>query len=455
MAALSEGGKPDEAVAAFDSFMREHVGDRRALARIYFPALQMMLRSGDRTRAAAFAARMARETRLASWRHVATVLYLAEDPRIAVELLPRPDLAEPIDVFLGLVVSAPGAYTPSNEPWLGPLDKIQRQGEKGRAALRIRPGHRVLAELAAGRPSRARAQAESAIKSVDLDRGAVAEMLARPGPKDRIAAEAASLLKAAVAIDVGLPDVGRGWAMDVLRARPQCQWAAALAVQVRPDSMSQKEVLELLRPKDCALAQTLKASLLQLEQKHAEATRVLREAVKRDKDDMDLTMRLAMAVENAGDLENALQLYRTVWKKKKSPIAANNAAYVVSQLYPGDRDRLAESLRQMEVAVRESPDVAAFRDTKGWISFLLGIKEQAKVDVRRAIKGLRDSPEVHYHLGVIEADAGNVKLARWHLAAAVKAAEVASAGGRKLGIAERNAVKMATDALAKMDLKQK
>ena len=58
--------------------------------------------------------------------------------------------------------------------------------------------------------------------------------------------EAAGLLKATLASEFGMPLLARTWAMQILKARPTCQWAAAIVFQTRPDAAMSQEVLRTI-----------------------------------------------------------------------------------------------------------------------------------------------------------------------------------------------------------------
>jgi Flp pilus assembly protein TadD len=97
------------------------------------------------------------------------------------------------------------------------------------------------------------------------------------------------------------------------------------------------------------------------------------------------------------------------------------------------------------------PADAAFRDTLGWIAHLQGRSEEAALELHRAVKGMPDSPEAHYHLGAVEAAAGHKELARWHLAAAVSLGDRLKAENRDFPPAAQQAVRLAKEALAKLE----
>ena len=181
----------------------------------------------------------------------------------------------------------------------------------------------------------------------------------------------------------------------------------------------QRKVLDILQPKDCVLAQIIRAGLLVQDKEYDKASEIYRLAAEAEKDNADLLLNQAIATEKAGHPVEALSLYRQVWQVSQNPVAANNAAYVVSQLLPGDAAALAEAQAWTEAAVKAAPGIPAFRDTKGWIAHLQGHQEEACLELRQAVKGLPNSPEVHHHLGVAEMTAGHNELARWHLATAV------------------------------------
>jgi hypothetical protein len=82
-----------------------------------------------------------------------------------------------------------------------------------------------------------------------------------------------------------------------------------------------------------------------------------------------------------------------------------------------------------------------------WIMHLQGRDAEASVELRRAVKGLPDSPEVHYHLGLVEAAINRTDTARWHLAAAVSLAKKSKPDGT--GAAQTG--RLAQEALAKLE----
>ncbi len=451
MKVLLDAGKPAEAVKAFHSFVSRHAKNRPMPTGAAYLAVQAMLAADDHGAASELASRMAKDTTAPRWRQLAILLNLDDKSDSAAKMLPSVEKAGLHDALLGLILSVQKDDATLIRKWAGRIDRINRR-LAGMPKPRAIPSHyRLLVALAAGRVSQAETELANYKSIGEVSRNAVAELVRRARGDTKAAAEAANLLKASVAIDLGLAPVGKSWAMEVLKARPKCQWAAALIIKSRPDPATLRVLLETIRPEDCVLARVIRASLLLNEGEYEKAAEVYRKAAEVEKDSLYLVLAQATATENAGRLAEALSLYRKVWQATRNPMAANNAAYLVSQLYPRDAVRLDEALRWSEAAIEAAPLAVAFHDTKGWIAFLLGKKEQARLEVRRAVKGLPRSPEVHYHLGVIETDAGNRDLGRWHLAAAVSTAEAIKTDGRKLTVAEDQAARLAKAALAEAD----
>ena len=189
-------------------------------------------------------------------------------------------------------------------------------------------------------------------------------------------------------------------------------------------------------------------NLLLQQKKFAQAAEVYAELRRDHKDDPELAMRQGAALELAGNFDQALAVYEEAARTKTNVAAGNNAAYLISELYPKDAPRLQEALAMAEQAAKAQPTIASFHDTKGWLAYLLGQYPIALEELRRAVSGLPDSAEAHYHLGLAEGQGGSEAMARLHLEASVALsiglpAERAAA----LAPAERRAGQRAQEAL--------
>jgi tetratricopeptide (TPR) repeat protein len=367
-------------------------------------------------------------------------------------MLPDVDKALLFDTILGVCIAAQTGQEAAK--WVDRLAAIEQRRAHEEPPRTTPPALEVLATVATKGTMKDEKVAE--FTGDDLVGFAIMqELLASAKANPGIRAEAARLLKATAARDLRLTDVSRAWAMDVLKARPTSQWAAALAASGLTDPAALREILEIVKPDDCILARTLRASALEYEKQYAKAAEIYRLAAEAEKGNPRLIMHQAVATERAGRLQEAIPLYQQVWERTKNPTAANNAAYLVSELYPKDPTRLADAAKWADAALQAVPQSAAYRDTKGWIAYLQGRNDDALIELRRAVKGLPNSPEVHYHLGTAEAKAGNRMLARQHLEAAVSLGEHMASQEQEISAAVHKAIRLAKEALAKLGEAQK
>jgi Flp pilus assembly protein TadD len=313
----------------------------------------------------------------------------------------------------------------------------------------VPPLLKALALLTSG--DKAQAQALLA-KSANwgVNRGAVEELVASAQDPAVYAPEAAQLLKAMVAMDLGVADVGQKAALAALKNRPTCQLAAALAIRDQATPAVLNTVVGELKPDDCVLRKLVQGKLLADQKQYDQALALFQSAAQAEPGNYDLIMDQAIVLERCGKLEQALPLYLKVWEAAKNPGAANNAAYVLVTLYPKDADKLRQAQALVEEVIKPAPNVAAFHDTLGWIAYLQGRQDVARAELRRAIRGLADSAEAHCHLGVVEEQAGNIELARDHLQAAVGIGERLKAAGTDLAPAAVACVALAQEHLAKL-----
>jgi len=439
-------GRAARAVKAFHDFVKRTARIRAVPESAYRLALRAMLEADDCLGAAKFARERAESSPSRHWRHFGLLLSVDDRPELAAEMLPDPGAAGPVDALLGVVVSTAMNARDARDVWVRRVDEIGLPAPKRKPPAGVPARYRLLAALA-GRAKRNLADLDALARSANVGPAAGGELVAaraRPGAR----AEAAALLKATLAADWGMAHLGRTWALGVLEARPTCQWAAALVMQTHPDAASHRKVLALLRPETCALWLRIRGSLRRDEGAFAEAAALYGRAVQAAGDDPLLVLAQAVVTERLGRFEEALALYRKVWQATKDPQAGNNAAFIVSQLHPTDMAQLTEALQWASAAVEAEPNDPAYRDTRGWILFLLGRTGEARRDIRRALKGMPGSPEVQYHAGMVEAKAPAHEISRWHLRAALAAADRIKARGGKLTASADKAAALAGKALA-------
>jgi len=441
--------RPAEAVKAFRLSLDAHAEDAPPPPALAAAGLGALLAGGDEAGAADLAGRLARRTGNPRWRHTAVLLAVRTGPDASSDLLPPVDRAGLYDALLGLcrAVRTDGKIS----AWAERVSSIQSQATEADPPRSFPLRYGILAALAAGDPGRAEKQLAEAGDQGLLVPPVMKELVSAVKAKPAVRTEAADLLACSIALDLGLNATSRRWAMEILKARPASQWAATLAARDVTDLDHLRAVARLLKPKDCVAGQMLRMSILRLEEKHEEAAEAARTLAEAHEQYPELLMNQALAVERAGRPADALPLYRRVWEKTGNPVAANNAAYLTVQMAPKDAKRLAQAAEWAQAAVQQAPGQAAFRDTQGWIAYLLGNHDEARRELCRAVRRLPDAPEVHYHLGMAEHKTGDTELARWHLEAAVDLVQAANAREEELTDPEAEAGRLAQAALAELD----
>ncbi len=446
---LLRADRAPEAVKEFQDFtptLPPNVPPPEPLAVV---ALQAMLRAGDLAKAAPLSVQMAAQSGSPAWKRTAVLLTMDDRPDKARSILPDVAEADAHSAFIGLCLAAQSGG--ATKVWTDRLAKIDQQFAEANPPQSLPRTHKVLAALAVGNIADAEKQLAGIIGDDLLGTTVIGELVSSAKARPEARAEAVKLLKASVASDLGLSDLARRWALELMQARPTCQWAAALAANRSPDVANLRKVLALLKPDDCVLARMIQAAVLKEEAQYEKAAEIYRLAAAAERNNPQLIMNQAIATEGAGQFQEALALYRKVWETAKDPTAANNAAYITSELYAKDKDKLTEAAKWVADAVKAAPTVAAFRDTKGWLAYQLGNDQEARDELRRAVRGLPDSPEVHYHLGMVEKKAGNKDFALWHFEATVSLGEGMKSRKQTISKAAAEAVRLAREALAKPD----
>ncbi len=305
----------------------------------------------------------------------------------------------------------------------------------------------LLADITAGRVIDARQKLDGGFGRAPSLKEAATELVGYAEQKADARVEAAGAMEAMIAREVGMSYLTRRISEKSLQARPKAQWAAALIVQVKPERRD--EVLLALRPKGTALAAILRADQLLEKGEFAEAAKAYRDLLKTYPANWALTERLAIALERSDGRAEALELYKAVWDAVASPAAANNAAYLVSQLHADDKAKLSAAIDRVDQAIQRVGRLPSFLDTKGWLVYLQGDPNAAAALIREAILGAGNSVEIHYHLAVVEQALGNDELARMHYQAAVDAVQAARKDGRVVEPADAQAAELAREAMAK------
>ncbi len=127
------------------------------------------------------------------------------------------------------------------------------------------------------------------------------------------------------------------------------------------------------------------------------AQAVLNDALDALPQDRALLMMQAAAHERAGRLQEAIEVYETLYRlDSQSVVVANNLASLLSTAR--DDDASLERAYTLSRRLKDIPE-PAYQDTYGWIAYRLGHYEDALHYLEPAAAALPDEPVVHYHLG--------------------------------------------------------
>lgn len=128
------------------------------------------------------------------------------------------------------------------------------------------------------------------------------------------------------------------------------------------------------------------------------AAEVLDAALQALPNDANLLWARAGALQDAGDIAGAIEVYETLYAANPaSPVLANNLASLLST----HRDSAEDLDRAYTIAKRlRGVSVPAFQDTYGWIAYRRGLIEDALDHLEPAAQALPDNPLVAFRLAM-------------------------------------------------------
>ncbi len=451
---LLDAGRGGEAVSEFQAYLGRQQASGSA-AKMDFPPLEALSRTEDRRSASALTLAAARNTDRKWWKQAAVLLHAGEQTDGLETLFPDPSKADLLDALVALYGSVRTDNLQAAQQWADFAEQIDKSMQTANPSRALLPSRKILIQLALGRTKEAQASLVAMNQPGDLDKTVISELISFSSSSgDKV--ESLRLLQASLLLDLGFQTLARNTAMEVLQSRPQSQWAAAAAFNAGAGESDLRAIEAGLQPKDCLIAQALNGEVLMLDKKYDQAAEVFRRIAETSNFPVVYRLKQGMALENAGRMEEALAVYRQVRDASPDdPVAANNMAYVVSELYPSDSGRLNEAVEWASAAVKTAPYVKEFFDTYGWILFLQGQSQQACMVLRNTIKHIPQNPEVHYHLGMAEKALGNTDFAKWHFTATEQLGEKTLAEGISLSPAAAKAVRLAKESLAQMEASTK
>jgi predicted Zn-dependent protease len=434
------------AVAAYDSFKQAQQGKALPTDVSYMAVVTLLElnRQGD---AWQIASQMVAQNPSRQWKILSATLCPSAQAGDALKFLPAPAQANLYESACGYYLSRllpdDAQRQAQCQAWIKAIEQAYPQA--GRQTP-VAAGYLVLANLADGKIANAQTTLAEMVKAGSIDSIAAQELLDAVQAQPANADEAARLLQACLAHDLGLEGLSRRVAMEVLKARPASQWAASIALRSQTDPKAQAAILAILQPADSPQALLAQATMARSAGRFSDAADLVAKVAEKFPI-ADLLMTWGMDLERAGKLAEASAIYRRVWDMTKSPPAGNSLAYLTSQLYPQDSAKLAWAKTMMNDILANQPANPAFLDTLGWLEYLTGDAKSACQNLRLSVRGLPGLSPVHYHLGLAESACGNSDLARWHFQSAIDTATRVAAGGQPVPAEIAESAKLAKAAL--------
>ncbi len=233
-------------------------------------------------------------------------------------------------------------------------------------------------------------------------------------------AMASNLLMAELALAVGMNSLATDITQAVLRthhglALAQSVNVKALASNNEANREAWTRIVREVPGSDVALQAS--SQLKVLDRDFAGAAKDAAALLSREPGNDNAEYRLAGLFIQAKQHQEAITLLEGIVAAngRFTAVASNDLAYLLAVHQP---QRLAEARTLAAKAQQAMPRNPALLDTVGWINHLGGDHAAALPLLVRANAGLKDSAEVHYHLGVVYAATGNAQWARYHLDAA-------------------------------------
>ncbi len=118
---------------------------------------------------------------------------------------------------------------------------------------------------------------------------------------------------------------------------------------------------------------------------------------------------LAVINEKQGDTQKAIDSLEQALDLIQSPDIMNYLAY----LYAKEGIKLDKAKELAQKAIEQRPDEPAFADTLGWVYFKMGDLDNALKYLIKA--GVKEDPEVYYHLGKVYFEKGDYAKAKSYL----------------------------------------
>jgi tetratricopeptide (TPR) repeat protein len=449
MAALIRQGRHADAVRQFVDFEKRHGHIMQIPGAVTLQAIEARSACGEIPAAVDLAKAAHQKTNVWQWRALQVLMHLAHDSGSAGTLMVEPGRSNTADTLLGLcygaltdqhqlsadyyqkfkrIEQALGQTTDASPEGLIGIERLQIGNPPAGATIIKRPfewqsTYKILSALCAGDHDSAANELKTFKGAVGVPIEAAVDLVNAAGRNAQVAKEAARILMATMAIELEAPVLARLWMSELLERNPANLWAAATLIRAEESEHTCNLVLKAVDGRSVVLTTLVRASLHKLAGRANEAADLYRDAAQAEPSNAALVLSHALSAETADRPQEALEAYLQVHQTVSHPVAANNAAYLITLLYPRDEVQLNQARILADAAISAAPGISLFHDTRGWIAYLLNDNETARRELRIALRGAPHSPEVHYHIALAELAGGDRQLSQWHLAAAAALGE--------------------------------
>ncbi|MEO1172199.1 MAG: tetratricopeptide repeat protein, partial [Myxococcota bacterium] len=221
--------------------------------------------------------------------------------------------------------------------------------------------------------------------------------------------------------------------------RNSFQALVELDLLARQSDAAQRRITEALaRTPDSPMLSVLNGMVAEADERHEEAVRAYRNAIRLDpnlpvarrrlgqllvqlgqveeartqidrslrvdRTDLGALMIAGLLSERLGEVRAAMRYYRELLDQNPDFYpAANNLAY----LYANQGTELREALRLARIALQAQPDHGGFLDTLGWVHHQRGECDEAVLHLKQAATGSPDRAMIWVHLGLAEERCGD------------------------------------------------
>ncbi len=305
-----------------------------------------------------------------------------------------------------------------NDSWYGPMMAAMLGEPSAKAPDKYPPFDAFIIAMSRGDLEVARKAVEKTQSMRTIFRSDLDAIISRPDASSVDMRNAFRQLAAArVAMEVKLPRMAADICEGITKVVPSLTpayslWAEALLAMQEPLDPLRNRIFSALPTS--TLSFYFQAQAAKDARDYPTAATAVSKIVALEPDNQLLRYFNSQMLTEAGKYDEAIKELQLLYAQG-GPLqlgVANDLGYLLAEHQPG---KLDEAYSVAQAAWKMSDQMPALLDTMGWIEYRRGNKQAALDHLTKAIPFLSNVPEVHYHLGVVYRDLGNVEWARRHL----------------------------------------